>query len=129
MNDNVKMILGAIIMFVITWVVLSLILQWAKPSMVYTNNSNVNWWTTLWITLVTLIIVWIVLLILHLLTGGSFRSKSYADCAPDCVDGQQQMQQMQQQQLQQQQMQQQQLQYQQQMQQLQQHLGQSERPW
>lgn len=70
MNNTLRMVLGAIITLALAWVILSLILQWARPSL-YSANGAVNWWTTLWVTLVTVFILWIVLFILYFLTNGN----------------------------------------------------------
>ena len=68
MNNTLRIVLGAIITLALAWVILSLILQWARPAL-YTASGSVNWWTTLWVTLATLLILWIVLFILYFLTG------------------------------------------------------------
>ena len=70
MNNTLRMILGAIITLALAWVILSLILQWARPSL-YTASGSVNWWTTLWITIVLFVILWVVLAILYFLTSGN----------------------------------------------------------
>ena len=67
MNNTLRMVLGAIITLALAWVILSLILQWARPAL-YNTNGSVNWWTTLWVTLATVFILWIVLFILYYLT-------------------------------------------------------------
>lgn len=70
MNNTLRMILGAIITLALAWVILSLILQWARPA-IYTAAGGVNWWVTLWVTVVTVVILWIVLFILYVLTGNN----------------------------------------------------------
>lgn len=70
MNNILRVIIGAIITFALAWVIFSLLLQWAHPS-VYNGNGSVNWWTTLWVTIVTILILWIVLFILYFLTNGT----------------------------------------------------------
>lgn len=60
-------ILYYIVMFivsvVITWIALSLLLMWAKPAL-YNSDGSINWWTTLWVSAVLIIFVWIILLLL-----------------------------------------------------------------
>ena len=70
MNNTLRVILGAIITLALAWVILSLLLQWARPQL-YTASGSVNWWTTLWVTIVTFVILWIVLLILYFFTNGN----------------------------------------------------------
>lgn len=74
MNNTLRMIVGAIVTLAIAWVVLSLILQFARPDLYYPDN-NVNWWTTLWVTLVSVLIIWIVLFIMYMVTGNNKRTK------------------------------------------------------
>ena len=70
MNNTLRIVLGAIITLALAWVILSLILQWTRPAL-YTSTGAVNWWTTLWVTLATVFILWIVLFILYFLTNGN----------------------------------------------------------
>jgi len=70
MNNTLRIILGALITLALAWVIFSLLLQWARPSL-YSASGAVNWWVTLWVTIVTVVILWIVLFILYMLTNGN----------------------------------------------------------
>lgn len=52
-----------IISVIITWIALSLLLIWVRPAL-YNADGSINWWTTLWISAVLIIFVWIICLIL-----------------------------------------------------------------
>jgi len=74
MDNTLRVILAAIITLLLAWVIASLLLQWTRAP-VYNDQNGVNWWTTLWVTVATVIILWIVLFLLYILTGG--QSKAY----------------------------------------------------
>lgn len=52
-----------IVSLLVVWLVLYLILAWFAPSF-YNGDGSVNWGTTLWVSAVLIVFVWIVLLIL-----------------------------------------------------------------
>lgn len=83
MDNVLRFIIAAIITFILGWVILSLLLQWANPAL-YDGNGNVNWWTTLWVALVTIIILWIVLLILHFITEAFSKKGAANDACNPC---------------------------------------------
>lgn len=85
MYDDNYGIINAIIMFIITviiaWVAFSLILMWAKPAL-YNADGSVNWWTTLWVAAVVILLAWLIALILIWIWRLIFRSNR---CAPKCA--------------------------------------------
>lgn len=62
-NAIIYYIILFIISVIVTWIALSLLLIWISPSLFNTDGS-LNWWTTLWISAVLIIFVWIICLIL-----------------------------------------------------------------
>lgn len=84
-NTAIYYIVMFIVSILITWVVLSLILQWAKP-VLYNANGSVNWWTTLWVAALAIVFVWIVFLILAFLFQALRRCNRQSDCnrQPEC---------------------------------------------
>lgn len=62
-NSVIYYVIMFIVSIIITWVVLSLILMWARP-VLFNANGSVNWWTTLWVAALLVVFVWIVALIL-----------------------------------------------------------------
>ncbi len=82
-NNIIRWVVYFIISILISWVVFSLILMWWKPTF-YNNDGSVNWWTTFWVTAVTLIFAWLVTVILGLIFE-AFRKNQYGACAPACA--------------------------------------------
>lgn len=62
-NSVIYYVLAFVISIIITWVVLSLILLWVRP-VLFNANGTVNWWTTLWVSALLVIFVWLVVVIL-----------------------------------------------------------------
>jgi hypothetical protein len=60
------MILVFIVYIILSWVALSLVLMWFKPSL-YNSEGNVDWSSTLWISVLSLVISMLVLLIVYVL--------------------------------------------------------------
>ena len=70
-----------IITVLIAWVALSLILIWARPAL-YNADGYINWWTTLWVAALVILLAWLIIILLVFLVS-LFTSKSNRDsCAP-----------------------------------------------
>ena len=68
-----------IVSLLIIWLVLTLIVGWFTPS--FTNSDgSVNWMTTLWVSAVLIVFVWIVLLILSWLFSWFNESSNCNTC-------------------------------------------------
>lgn len=83
-TDNViRWVVYFIISIIISWVVFSLILMWTRP-LFYNGDSSINWWTTFWVTALTMIFAWIVTLLLAFIFE-AFRKNQMGGCAPACA--------------------------------------------
>lgn len=74
-TDNiVYWVLYFIFTVLIAWVALSLILIWARPAL-YNADGSINWWTTLWVAALVILLAWLLMLILvfliNLFTAGN----------------------------------------------------------
>lgn len=69
-----------IVTVLVAWVALSLILIWARPAL-YNADGSINWWTTLWVAALVILLAWLIMLLLvflvNLFTAGS-------SCKPAC---------------------------------------------
>lgn len=63
---------------IIAWIALSLIIIWARPAF-YNGDGSVNWWTTLWVAAVVILLAWLIIIILAWLIG-IFRRRSCGEC-------------------------------------------------
>lgn len=75
-----------VVYFVITvlvaWVALSLILIWARPAL-YNADGSINWWTTLWVAALVILLAWLIMLLLVFLVSLFTSNSAYRDsCAP-----------------------------------------------
>lgn len=62
-GDFLYWLVLVIISIIVIWVVFSLIIQWAKPEF-FKKCGSLNWWTTFWVTLVSILFVWIISVII-----------------------------------------------------------------
>lgn len=84
-NTVIYYVIMFIVSIIITWVVLSLILMWARPAL-FNANGSVNWWTTLWVAALLIVFVWLIFLILGFIFQ-AFNGRCRKDeCAPKKVD-------------------------------------------
>ena len=65
-NSAGMWVLSAVVSILITWVVFTLLVLWCKPNF-YNADGSPNWWTSLWIIVVSVIIAWLVLAIVAFL--------------------------------------------------------------
>lgn len=87
-TDNiVYWVLYFIFTVLIAWVALSLILIWARP-VLFNADGSVNWWTTLWVAALVILLAWLLMLILvfliNLFTAGNACRDPCARKEPVC---------------------------------------------
>lgn len=82
-NSVIYYVILFIVSMLVTWVILSLLLMWASPSL-YNPNGSVNWWTTLWVSVLLVIFVWIVFVIIHFIYRAIAGNKNAGCAKPEC---------------------------------------------
>ena len=71
-----------IITVLVAWVALSLILIWARPAL-YNADGSINWWTTLWVAALVILLAWLIMLLLIFLVSLFTSSSACRDpCGP-----------------------------------------------
>lgn len=63
-NFWLNALVSFIIALLIAWVVLSVVIIWARP-VFYNNDGSVNWLTTLWVAALIIVFTWILLMIIY----------------------------------------------------------------
>jgi len=83
------MVLYFILSILIAWVAFSLILMWLNPAF-FNSDGSVNWATTLWVILLSLVFAWVIIIILHLLIrlfmGRRRRHHKVSRCEDSCEE-------------------------------------------
>lgn len=63
----------------VAWIALSLILIWARPAL-YNADGSINWWTTLWVSALVVLLAWLILIIVRWLLS-VFNNNACNPCA------------------------------------------------
>lgn len=86
-NNIISWVIYFIISVIIAWVTFSLILMWTKPAF-YNGDGSINWWVTLWVTILVMVFAWFVTAILAWMFDAMRRYQSMYNCrnpAPPCA--------------------------------------------
>jgi hypothetical protein len=62
-GDVLYWFIMALLSIIVIWIVFSLTLLWLKPNFYKEDDKGcrtINWWTTLWVTLICIFFVWLV---------------------------------------------------------------------
>ena len=85
-TDNTNalyIIIYFIVTLLVAWVAFSLIITWFNPQL--TENGNVNWWTTLWVSALIIIFSWLFMLILYFIINLFTKKSPKVECDPCAV--------------------------------------------
>ena len=75
-------LISVIVAILIAWVAFSLIVTWATPEF-YDANGDVNWWTTMWVIVVSILLAILTVVVLHFLFQAMMSCAVIDECDSD----------------------------------------------